>query len=173
MRAAPVDKERVDGVAPGDARHFLRCRGGARSSCRHVLSREDICIRSRGPAYQRRNSMRSSAERWAAPSRVTPLTLQISRAHEAQGLRRHYRPPELRPGQDSARSHPRPSRPRKSRVVCMAPLDRYGNAVKVIEAEGFRRPHRLHGHRGREPVTSTKSTGYGLAELWPRCSTEA
>jgi UDP-hydrolysing UDP-N-acetyl-D-glucosamine 2-epimerase len=51
-------------------------------------------------------------------------------------------------------------------VAASALLDRYGNAVKVIEAEGFRVDRTVYMIiEGENLVTSTKSTGFGLAEL--------
>lgn len=51
-------------------------------------------------------------------------------------------------------------------VAASALLDRYGNAVKVIEAEGFRVDRTVYMIvEGESLVTSAKSTGFGLAEL--------
>ncbi len=51
-------------------------------------------------------------------------------------------------------------------VSASALLDRYGNAVRVIEDEGFRVDRRVYMIvEGENLVTSAKSTGFGLAEL--------
>jgi UDP-hydrolysing UDP-N-acetyl-D-glucosamine 2-epimerase len=51
-------------------------------------------------------------------------------------------------------------------VAASALLDRYGNAVKVIEEEGFRIDRTVYMIvEGENLVTSAKSTGFGLAEL--------
>jgi UDP-hydrolysing UDP-N-acetyl-D-glucosamine 2-epimerase len=51
-------------------------------------------------------------------------------------------------------------------VAASALLDRYGNAVNVIEAEGFRVNRRVYMIvEGENLVTSAKSTGIGLSEL--------
>jgi UDP-hydrolysing UDP-N-acetyl-D-glucosamine 2-epimerase len=51
-------------------------------------------------------------------------------------------------------------------VTASALLDRYGNAAKVMEAEGFTINRRVHMIlEGENLVTSTKSTGLGLTEL--------
>ena len=51
-------------------------------------------------------------------------------------------------------------------VAASALLDRYGNAVKVIEREGFRIDRTVYMVvEGENLVTSAKSTGFGLAEL--------
>src|SRR5688500_4433428 len=51
-------------------------------------------------------------------------------------------------------------------VAASALLDRYGNAVHVIEAEGFRVDRRVYMIvEGENLVTSAKSTGIGLSEL--------
>ena len=51
-------------------------------------------------------------------------------------------------------------------VAASALLDRYGNAVAVIEREGFRIDRTVYMIvEGENLVTSAKSTGYGLAEL--------
>lgn len=51
-------------------------------------------------------------------------------------------------------------------VAASALLDRYGNAVDVIEREGFRVDRRVYMVvEGENLVTSAKSTGFGLAEL--------
>lgn len=51
-------------------------------------------------------------------------------------------------------------------VAASALLDRYGNAVKVIENEGFRIDRTVYMIvEGENLVTSAKSTGFGLAEL--------
>lgn len=51
-------------------------------------------------------------------------------------------------------------------VAASALLDRYGNAVKVIEAEGFKIDRTVYMIvEGENLVTSAKSTGFGLAEL--------
>lgn len=51
-------------------------------------------------------------------------------------------------------------------VAASALLDRYGNAVKVIEAEGFKIDRTVYMIvEGESLVTSAKSTGFGLAEL--------
>lgn len=51
-------------------------------------------------------------------------------------------------------------------VGASALLDRYGNAVKVIEEEGFRIDRRVYMIvEGENLVTSAKSTGLGLGEL--------
>ncbi len=51
-------------------------------------------------------------------------------------------------------------------VAASALLDRYGNAVKVIETEGFKVDRTVYMIvEGENLVTSAKSTGFGLAEL--------
>ncbi|NUZ05241.1 UDP-N-acetylglucosamine 2-epimerase [Piscinibacter koreensis] len=51
-------------------------------------------------------------------------------------------------------------------VAASALLDRYGNALQVIEAEGFRVDRTVYMIvEGENLVTSAKSTGFGLAEL--------
>lgn len=51
-------------------------------------------------------------------------------------------------------------------VAASALLDRYGNAVNVIESEGFRIDRKVYMIvEGENLVTSAKSTGHGLAEL--------
>ena len=51
-------------------------------------------------------------------------------------------------------------------VAASALLDRYGNAVDVIEDEGFRIDRQVYMIlEGENLVTSAKSTGLGLAEL--------
>jgi UDP-hydrolysing UDP-N-acetyl-D-glucosamine 2-epimerase len=51
-------------------------------------------------------------------------------------------------------------------VAASALLDRYGNTVKVIEAEGFKIDRTVYMIvEGENLVTSAKSTGFGLAEL--------
>ena len=51
-------------------------------------------------------------------------------------------------------------------VTASALLDRYGNAAKVMETEGFAINRRVHMIlEGENLVTSTKSTGLGLTEL--------
>ena len=51
-------------------------------------------------------------------------------------------------------------------VAASALLDRYGNAVTVIEREGFRIDRQVYMVvEGENLVTSAKSTGFGLAEL--------
>jgi UDP-hydrolysing UDP-N-acetyl-D-glucosamine 2-epimerase len=51
-------------------------------------------------------------------------------------------------------------------VAASALLDRYGNAVKVIEQEGFKIDRTVHMIlEGENLVTSAKSTGIGLSEL--------
>ncbi|NJM29190.1 MAG: UDP-N-acetylglucosamine 2-epimerase (hydrolyzing) [Rhizobiales bacterium] len=51
-------------------------------------------------------------------------------------------------------------------VAASALLDRYGNAVKVIEREGFRVDRQVYMIvEGENLVTSAKSTGFGIAEL--------
>ncbi len=51
-------------------------------------------------------------------------------------------------------------------VTASALLDRYGNAIKVIEREGFKVDRRVYMIlEGESLVTSAKSTGMGLAEL--------
>ncbi len=51
-------------------------------------------------------------------------------------------------------------------VAASALLDRYGNAVNVIESEGFRIDRTVYMIvEGENLVTSAKSTGFGLAEL--------
>jgi UDP-hydrolysing UDP-N-acetyl-D-glucosamine 2-epimerase len=51
-------------------------------------------------------------------------------------------------------------------VAASALLDRYGNAVKVIENEGFRIDRTVYMVlEGENLVTSAKTTGFGLAEL--------
>jgi UDP-hydrolysing UDP-N-acetyl-D-glucosamine 2-epimerase len=51
-------------------------------------------------------------------------------------------------------------------VAASALLDRYGNALKVIEAEGFKVDRTVHMIlEGENLVTSAKSTGLGLSEL--------
>ena len=51
-------------------------------------------------------------------------------------------------------------------VAASALLDRYGNAVNVIESEGFLVDRRVYMIvEGENLVTSAKSTGFGLAEL--------
>ena len=51
-------------------------------------------------------------------------------------------------------------------VAASALLDRYGSAVKVIEAEGFKVDRTVYMIvEGESLVTSAKSTGFGLAEL--------
>jgi UDP-hydrolysing UDP-N-acetyl-D-glucosamine 2-epimerase len=51
-------------------------------------------------------------------------------------------------------------------VAASALLDRYGNAVKVIENEGFKIDRTVYMIvEGENLVTSAKSTGFGLAEL--------
>ncbi len=51
-------------------------------------------------------------------------------------------------------------------VAASALLDRYGNAVQVIEDEGFKVDRQVYMIlEGENLVTSAKSTGFGLAEL--------
>jgi UDP-hydrolysing UDP-N-acetyl-D-glucosamine 2-epimerase len=51
-------------------------------------------------------------------------------------------------------------------IAASALLDRYGNAVNVIEGEGFRIDRQVYMVlEGENLVTSAKSTGFGLAEL--------
>ena len=51
-------------------------------------------------------------------------------------------------------------------VAASALLDRYGNAVKVIESDGFKVDRTVYMIvEGENLVTSAKSTGFGLAEL--------
>jgi len=51
-------------------------------------------------------------------------------------------------------------------VAASALLDRYGNAQRVIEEEGFKIDRRVYMiMEGENLVTSAKSTGFGLAEL--------
>ena len=51
-------------------------------------------------------------------------------------------------------------------VAASALLDRYGNAVNVIESEGFKIDRTVYMIvEGENLVTSAKSTGFGLAEL--------
>jgi len=51
-------------------------------------------------------------------------------------------------------------------VAASALLDRYGNAHKIIEEEGFHIDRRVYMiMEGENLVTSAKSTGFGLAEL--------
>jgi UDP-hydrolysing UDP-N-acetyl-D-glucosamine 2-epimerase len=51
-------------------------------------------------------------------------------------------------------------------VAASALLDRYGNAVKVIEQEGFKIDRQVYMIvEGENLITSAKSTGFGLAEL--------
>ena len=51
-------------------------------------------------------------------------------------------------------------------VAASALLDRYGNAVNVIEEEGFKIDRQVYMIlEGENLVTSAKSTGLGLAEL--------
>jgi len=51
-------------------------------------------------------------------------------------------------------------------VAASALLDRYGNAVKIIENEGFKIDRTVYMIvEGENLVTSAKSTGFGLAEL--------
>ena len=51
-------------------------------------------------------------------------------------------------------------------VAASALLDRYGNAIRVIEKEGFRIDRTVYMVlEGENLVTSAKSTGFGLAEL--------
>ncbi len=51
-------------------------------------------------------------------------------------------------------------------VAASALLDRYGNAVDVIESEGFKVDRKVYMIvEGENLVTSAKSTGFGLAEL--------
>lgn len=51
-------------------------------------------------------------------------------------------------------------------VAASALLDRYGNAHRIIEREGFRIDRRVYMiMEGENLVTSAKSTGFGLAEL--------
>ena len=51
-------------------------------------------------------------------------------------------------------------------VAASALLDRYGNAVKVIESEGFKIDRRVYMIvEGENLVTSAKSTGFGLSEM--------
>jgi UDP-hydrolysing UDP-N-acetyl-D-glucosamine 2-epimerase len=51
-------------------------------------------------------------------------------------------------------------------VAASALLDRYGNAVRVIQKDGFQIAARVHMIlEGENPVTSAKSTGFGLSEL--------
>ncbi|WP_119458561.1 UDP-N-acetylglucosamine 2-epimerase [Rhodospirillaceae bacterium SYSU D60014] len=51
-------------------------------------------------------------------------------------------------------------------VAASALLDRYGNAVQVIEREGFRIDRKVYMIvEGENLVTSAKSTGFGMAEL--------
>jgi UDP-hydrolysing UDP-N-acetyl-D-glucosamine 2-epimerase len=51
-------------------------------------------------------------------------------------------------------------------VAASALLDRYGNAVKVIESDGFKIDRTVYMIvEGENLVTSAKSTGFGLAEL--------
>lgn len=51
-------------------------------------------------------------------------------------------------------------------VAASALLDRYGNAIKVIESEGFKVDRRVYMIvEGENLVTSAKSTGFGLSEM--------
>lgn len=51
-------------------------------------------------------------------------------------------------------------------VAASALLDRYGNAIKVIESEGFRVDRKVYMVvEGENLVTSAKSTGFGLSEM--------
>ena len=51
-------------------------------------------------------------------------------------------------------------------VAASALLDRYGNAVRVIEEEGFRVDRMVYMIlEGENLLTSAKSTGFGLIEL--------
>lgn len=51
-------------------------------------------------------------------------------------------------------------------VAASALLDRYGNAIKVIESEGFKIDRRVYMIvEGENLVTSAKSTGFGLSEM--------
>lgn len=51
-------------------------------------------------------------------------------------------------------------------VTASALLDRYGNAVDVMEREGFKVDRRIYNIlEGENLVTSAKSTGFGLAEM--------
>lgn len=51
-------------------------------------------------------------------------------------------------------------------VAASALLDRYGNAVRVIEREGFKIDRQVYMIvEGENLVTSAKSTGFGIAEL--------
>jgi UDP-hydrolysing UDP-N-acetyl-D-glucosamine 2-epimerase len=51
-------------------------------------------------------------------------------------------------------------------VAASALLDRYGNAIKVIENEGFKVDRRVYMIvEGENLVTSAKSTGFGLSEM--------
>lgn len=51
-------------------------------------------------------------------------------------------------------------------VAASALLDRYGNAIKVIEDEGFKIDRRVYMIvEGENLVTSAKSTGFGLSEM--------
>ena len=51
-------------------------------------------------------------------------------------------------------------------VTASALLDRYGNAIRVIEQEGFRIDRRVYMIlEGENLVTSAKSTGIGMAEI--------
>lgn len=51
-------------------------------------------------------------------------------------------------------------------VAASALLDRYGNAISVIESEGFKVDRKVYMIvEGENLVTSAKSTGFGLAEL--------
>ncbi|GIK96021.1 MAG: UDP-N-acetyl glucosamine 2-epimerase [Alphaproteobacteria bacterium] len=51
-------------------------------------------------------------------------------------------------------------------VAASALLDRYGNAIRVIEGEGFRVDRKVYMIvEGENLVTSAKSTGFGLSEM--------
>ncbi len=51
-------------------------------------------------------------------------------------------------------------------IAASALLDRYGNAINVIESEGFKVDRKVYMIvEGENLVTSAKSTGFGLAEL--------
>lgn len=51
-------------------------------------------------------------------------------------------------------------------VTASALLDRYGNAIEVMEREGFSIDRRIYNIlEGENLVTSAKSTGFGLAEM--------
>ena len=70
----------------------------------------------------------------------------------------------IRTALDAIRAHPELEL--QLVVAASALLDRYGNAIRVIEEEGFHVDRHVYMIlEGENLVTSAKSTGFGLVEL--------